>query len=279
MILLKLDFMPPRIQHWITVLAKEPPFRLLFKKLFSILPVSLRVKSYWCAGVRPHYLFGLVRTAYMAMDDEVEAFSVIEFGVGEGEGLLILDRYATLVERETGIKVKVFGFDTGKGLPKPCGDYRDQPNLWEPGEFPMLDEEGLREKLGPRTTLLIGDVAETVPSFIESQGYPPIGFVIFDLCYYSSTTHALRILSSPKRKILPNVILYFNNIEGPVHHRFAGELLAIEEFNAQNSWVKIDRWRGVSNLVAFHDMSWLESMFVAHDLEASTRPERERKGP
>jgi hypothetical protein len=30
-------------------------------------------------------------------------------------------------------------------------------------------------------------------------------------------------------------------------HRFAGELLAIEEFNARSKDVKIDRWRGLQS--------------------------------
>ena len=99
--------------------------------------------------------------------------------------------------RSSASQIRVYGFDNGPaGLPAFIGDHRDHPDKWQPGDFPM-DEALLRSRLGRRTTLVLGNVAETVPRFFDDPDVPPVGFIAFDLDLYSSTTHALRILSLP----------------------------------------------------------------------------------
>jgi hypothetical protein len=44
--------------------------------------------------------------------------AVIEFGVAEGRGLLALEAHAAAVERVTGIRIHVYGFDSGGGMPR-----------------------------------------------------------------------------------------------------------------------------------------------------------------
>ena len=173
------------------------------------------------------------------------AISVIEFGVAGGDGLLALEREAEAVEKELGVSIRVYGFDNGPaGLPAFIGDHRDHPDKWKPGDFPM-DEPLLRSRLGRRTTLVLGNVEETVPRFFDDPSVPPVGFIAFDLDLYSSTASALRILSMPGKRTLDHVALYFDDIEHSISHHFAGELLAIDEFNRANAQVKIDRWRGI----------------------------------
>ena len=92
--------------------------------------------------------------------------------------------------------------------------------------------------------------------------------VAFDLDLYSSTTQALRVLSMTGRRTLDHVALYFDDTEHSVSHRFAGELLAISEFNDMNTHVKIDHWRGLKNARPFPDASFLPKMYIAHDLQA-----------
>jgi len=53
--------------------------------------------------------------------------------------------------------------------------------------------------------------------------------------------------------------------------RFAGEWLAIEEFNQENPLVKIDKWLGPRRGRVCVDQMWLDKMFVTHDLEAITK--------
>ncbi len=177
---------------------------------------------------------------------------------------------ATEVEKETNVGISVFGFDSGKGLPNTGGDYRDHPERWISGDFPMY-QDALKAKLQSRTRLVLGDVADTVPEFVARGEYPPVGFVAFDLDFYTSTRDALRIFTLPGKKMLIHVPAYFDDITMLPVHQYAGELLAINEFNQQNDKVKIDRWRGVEDDRPFPESYWLKRMFVVHDLEAASK--------
>ncbi len=68
--------------------------------------------------------------------------------------------------------------------------------------------------------------------------------------------------------MLWHVPLYFDDIEFLFNHKFAGELLAIDEFNEQSRRVKIDKWYGVRLGRPFPERPFLEKLYVAHDLEA-----------
>jgi hypothetical protein len=246
----------------------EPPFRLFVRTLFKVAPVSVETRAFWDISDRPAYLLGVLHATRLARRNGIGEIAVIEFGVAGGNGLLALEREAEAVASELGVSIKVYGFDNGPaGLPAFIGDHRDHPDKWKPGDFPM-DESLLRSKLGPRTTLVLGNVAETVPQFFDDPGVPPLGFIAFDLDLYSSTACALGLLSAPGRRMLEHVALYFDDTEHSISHSFAGELLAIEEFNRTNDHVKIDRWRGIRNDRPFPEASFLQKMYMAHDLEA-----------
>jgi hypothetical protein len=245
----------------------EPPFRVLVRFLMTPLKLSARTRALWEVSVRPAYLLGVLTAAYQARRQGVAEICAIEFGVAGGRGLLALQDEAEAVERETGVRVKVFGFDAGAGLPSFIGDYRDHPDLWKPGDYAM-DEPLLRSKLKDRTTLIIGNVADTVPKFFADHQPPPIGFVSFDLDLYSSTRDALRILSHPDRKMLWHVPVYFDDIGFLANHKQAGELLAIDEFNQQHDHVLIDHWYGIKAGRPFPERPFLDKMRVAHDLHA-----------
>jgi hypothetical protein len=248
-------------------LVKEPPFRLFTRPLIKVLPTSIRTKANWDAVARPHYLVGVLSAADQAIKEGVPAISVIEFGVAGGQGLLALQTCAVAVERETGVKIAAYGFDTGGGMPKLCGDYRDHPDQWRPDDYPM-DELLLRQRLSDRTTLLLGNVAEKVPYFVHHIQKSPIGFIAIDLDLYSSTRDALQVLLLPGKQMLRRVTMYFDDIDFFFNHKFAGELRAIDEFNSNNAHVKIDRWRGIAKGRVFPDSPWLKKMYVAHDIDA-----------
>jgi len=246
----------------------EPPFRLFVRALLKRFPVSVSTRAFWDISNRPPYLLGVLFGARRALEENVREISVIEFGVAGGNGLLVLEEEAEAVEKELGVSIKVYGFDNGaEGLPDFIGDYRDHPDMWRPGDFPM-DESLLRSKLSPRTTLILGDVKKTTSAFYNDPRVPPVGFIAVDLDLYSSTTHALRILSTPERRALNHVPIYFDDVAEAPNHRFAGELLAIEEFNEANTHVKIDQWRGLKVGRPFPEAWFHERMFMAHDLEA-----------
>ncbi|MCA9246768.1 MAG: hypothetical protein KDA42_06620 [Planctomycetales bacterium] len=210
---------------------------------------------------------GVLKAADNAQQQGAGEMCAIEFGVAGGSGLIALEQCAEMVTRELGIKIQVCGFDAGSGLPELCGDYRDHPDQWMPLDYAM-DEAALRRRLRPTTNLILGNVADTVPQFVAEQQSAPVGFVSFDMDLYSSTAAALQIFSRTDRNMLRRTILYFDDVDFDCSHKFAGELLAIQEFNERNEQVKIDRWRSCRKQCVFKDNPWIDKMYVAHDLEA-----------
>jgi hypothetical protein len=179
---------------------------------------------------RNEYAFGVKQAIYLAQKLQLKSVSVVEFGVATGGGLVALENYAMEMGKAAEINVEVYGFDLGSGLPTPS-DYRDLGYVWQRGSYKM-DFESLRKRL-KIAQLLLGDVAETVPGF-NATNHAPIGFISFDLDYYSSTMNAFRIFDCPDGKVLPRVFCYFDDIVSDGHQLHCddvGELLAIQEFN------------------------------------------------
>lgn len=248
-------------------LLREPPFRLLAKGAARYLPCSLETKVRWEALSRPQYAAGVLFAAQQAHRLGLQAVAVIEFGVASGAGLLALQKYASIAAREFALEINVYGFDLAAGLPEST-DFRDHPDAWRPGDYPMGDVDALRSRLLPHAHLVLGDVASTVPEFVKRQSCP-VGFVSVDLDLYSSTRAALQIFTMADRKMLPHTPMYFDDTLLAFNHRFAGELLAIDEFNIESSDVKIDIWRSLPAETAFPESPWLRAMYLAHDLSAA----------
>ncbi len=212
-------------------------------------------------GGRHAYVWGVLSAADLAQHLGISQISVIEFGVASGKGLMALEGIARLCEQKIGIKIDVFGFDTGVGLPKPK-DYRDLPNLWQEGYFPM-DRDVLTKKL-EKAHLILGDVSETVKTFVQSKP-APVGFVAFDLDLYSSTSQALELFRSPGYShVLPRVHCYFDDIWGWTYSDFTGELLAISEFNTTHKDAKLSKIYGLRHLIDEHGSYWPEQIYLAH---------------
>ena len=249
-------------------LAREQPFRILARAILKRMKTSVETRATWELSKRPAYMLGLVEAAKQAKRQGVGKISAVEFGVAGGNGLVALQEDARAVELETGVHIMVYGFDAGPGgLPEFCGDHRDHPDIWQPGDYPM-DVDALRAKLSARTQLILGNVRDTVPNFFKFD-IPPVGFVSFDLDLYSSTRDALRIFTTAK--MLWHVPCYFDDIEFVFNNRWGGEFLAIEEFNQLSEGIKIDKWHGVRNGKAFPERGYFDRMFVAHDLAAVSK--------
>jgi hypothetical protein len=241
-------------------LLQEPPFLLLGKAAARCLPCSLATKVRWEACDRPQYAMGIFFAVEQAKRLRRPEICLIEFGVGKGGGLLAMQTIAG-AHRETGIRVRIYGFDLGTGLPA-TSDWRDHPDYWKAGDHRMGND--LEHRLGPDTQLIVGDVAETVPAFVREQR-APIGFVAVDLDYYSSTRAALQVFTLPGRQMLPHTPIYCDDTQQFFNHDYAGELLAIHEFNSMSRPVKIDRWRGLKSMTAFPESPWLDAMYMAHE--------------
>jgi hypothetical protein len=86
--------------------------------------------------------------------------------------------------------------------------------------------------------LVLGDVKDTVDSFVATYKPAPIGAISFDLDYHSSTVDAFRIFDVDAAARLPRILCYFDDIiSSDLGHvgRGVGVPLAIDEFNAGSS--------------------------------------------
>ena len=267
------------IRRSLSKLLMEPPFRLVVKAFYGLAPPPIATRALWDLSPRPNYLNGVLLAANQALQQGVEEIAVVEFGVAGGNGLVVLQDEADAVEKETGVRIKVFGFDNGPGgLPELIGDHRDHPDAWIPGDYPM-DEAKLRARLAARTTLILGNVRDTVPKFVREGLAPPIGFVSVDVDLYSSTKQALQIFSTAGASMLNRAFIYFDDVELLYCHRFAGELLAIDEFNTLSETIKIDRLRGFNIERPFPEKSYLRMMYVAHNLQGISNTAPPRRQP
>jgi|GEM_PF-660885 len=211
---------------------------------------------------KPSYAWGVVQAAHLAANLKIGAVSVIEFGVAGGNGLVALECAAQKAEELFGLRIDVYGFDTGKGLPKPR-DHRDLPNLYLENAFAM-DLEKLRGRL-QKAQLHIGLIEDTVPQFVADSP-APIAFVSIDVDYYSSTMAALVILDAECRSLLPRVHFYFDDIMGFTNSEFNGERLAIEEFNRGHARRKLSPIYGLQYFVPprHAGSEWVGEMYLAH---------------
>lgn len=84
---------------------------------------------------KAQYAFGIRQAIYLASRLGHSRVAVIEFGVGAGGGLKLMEQYAAELGKSYGVHVEVYGFDLGSGLPKPSS-YRDLPYAWRAGDYP-----------------------------------------------------------------------------------------------------------------------------------------------
>jgi hypothetical protein len=228
---------------------------------------SYRTKIAFDLIRRRHYAYGVLEAADHAKACGLDALTVVEFGVSVGNGLLNLCGLARKIGPAAGVGIKVVGFDAGVGMPPPH-DYRDHPDLYQAGDFPM-DQRRLIEALPPYAKLELGELKDTVPRFARGLNCSaPIGFAAIDVDYYSSAKEALALFADPEPlKYLPLTLLYLDDISLPTHNRWTGELLAVEEFNAAHAMRKIDAHRFLRGSRLFKHAPWIDKIFILHVLD------------
>jgi hypothetical protein len=266
------------IKRWLERSDAKPQNEIAFDNRENWIASSLEklVQDPQCAK-KPAYIWGVLQGSALGKVLGMSKVSVIEFGVAGGAGLLALERIAERVEAMVGIQIEIYGFDTGIGLPKPQ-DYRDCPNLWLDGQFPM-DVQALTKRLR-RAELKLGLVNETVPAFL--QGKPaPVAFAAVDLDLYSSTRDALTLFEATHDRLLPRVVCYFDDIIGLTYSDYNGERLAMAEFNAGHAMQKISPLYGLRYFVPprYRHSAWPELMYLAHifDHPLYDHPDQVRK--
>ncbi len=231
---------------------------------------SFRSKVAFDLVVRHHHAYGILNAADQAKELGKDRLTLLEFGVGGGTGLLNMAQVASRVTGATGVSFDIYGFDTGRGLPPPRS-FRDHPELWQEGDF-VMDVESLRRALPSNVTLVLGDVEETVPAWLDRfDGSAPIGFVSLDLDYYYSTKAAVRVFTGRPEHYLPRTCVYLDDIEHPSHNSFCGELLAIREFNDASALRKFEKHPFLPKTRVFQRAPWIDHIYTFHVLDHPTR--------
>jgi hypothetical protein len=214
---------------------------------------------------RPHYGYCIYQAARLAALLHHPKISVIEFGCGGGNGLINAEMHIAEVMKLFPVEIELYGFDMGSGLPAPQ-DYRDIPHYFRPGLYEM-DRQSLEQKL-QRAKLVIGDVKDTCASFFNQYNPAPIGCVLHDLDFYSSTRDALTLFDADASHFLPRVFMYFDDIIGDdlwLCNEFTGELLAIGEFNRGHAHKKIAQNQPLR--FQYPNDRWPYQIFIYHDFE------------
>lgn len=212
---------------------------------------------------RPQYAYGIHRACGLAAKLGIPRITAVELGVAGGNGLVAMETNAAEIAELTGVMVDVVGFDTGGGLFEPA-DVRDMPYFFQAGAYAM-DRPALEARLRD-ARLVFGDAVDTVREFLDS-GPAPIGLVSFDMDVYSATKGVLDHLgdAADHELFLPRATVYFDDVagfQGQDYNRFTGELLAIEEFNAEHQHVKLAEDRTFRTLPVNH--TWHHGTYTLH---------------
>ena len=247
------------------------PLHLNVASAFVAMLGDHRAKVYWDLKFRQYTAFCLLDAAERAADLGIKRISAIEFGVASGAGLLNICEQAAETTKVTGVEFEIYGFDTGAGLPPPR-DYRDHPELYQAGDYPM-NVEGLRSRLPANAKLVLGDIKETVPKFLQEAGHAPLGYVALDVDYYWSAVEALNIFTGPADQYLPFVNLYLDDSHDPHHNPACGEILACNEFNEREPLRKIYPYTALRDKRLFKNAAWISKIWAVHIFDHKTRVE------
>ena len=244
--------------------APSVPFDNSYTWLWATM---LKVMNDPLAAKRPHYVWGVLQGAALGKVLGLNRVSVAEIGVAGGAGLLAMQRVAEICEELVSIRIEVYGFDTGVGIPKPQ-DYRDMPYKWSEGYYPC-DVDQLKQRMRS-AHLRIGLLKDTVPTFLQGTP-PPLAFVGFDTGMYSSTKDAMGLLRADHACLIPRMPCSFRSAIGKDVTEFGAELLAISEFNASHRMRKLSSIKGLAYFVPPQfRWWWIDTMYSLHVFDHPT---------
>jgi hypothetical protein len=162
--LIKRALRPGRL-HQILIERGSEPLHLNLMALPVALFGGYRVKFDFDLAHRRQYAWPTLFAADQARNLGIKAVSVVEFGVAAGAGLLNMCALEERTTKATGVAFRVYGFDSGVGMPSAI-DYRDQPDRYQRGDFPMGDPDVLRGALPSFAEPVIGDIKTTLGDFL-----------------------------------------------------------------------------------------------------------------
>lgn len=221
--------------------------------------------------LRPHNAWAILFAADQAKQLGLDGITVVEFGVAAGTGLMNMASIAERVSTLIGVSIDVVGFDSGVGMPAPV-DYRDHPDLYSTGDFPMSSEH-LVKSLPQNARLILGPIDSSIVDFAGALSPKmPVGYAVVDVDYYSSTVDCLSLFSSVSPNLfLPMTALYLDDVYAFEHNTRCGELLAIEEFNHRNPLRLIEKSSFLKNKRVFSRAQWIDQIYLLHLLDHDVR--------
>lgn len=232
------------------ILGYDKPLRLAVLKY-----LTLKFKKF-----RPHYETILLESVLEAKKIGYKQVSILELGVAGGNGIISLENYKKKIEKLTNVKINIFGFDYGEGLPNTNNKF-DLPFFWSSGEY-KINKEILSKKIN--SEVFFGDIKDTFKRFIKSNP-APISTIFFDLDYYTSTINFLNQIPENKNFFCPRVYCYFDDVFSNYHYinEHNGELMAIKEFNNNNKDIKIGK--SLANSSDFRFPVGNDKLFMLHN--------------
>ncbi len=237
--------------------------------IFVFLFGNFRSKVKYDLVPREAYAYGILAAADYAIQNNIKKITIIEFGVAAGNGLLNMCYIANKVNKLTGVEFQILGFDSGAGMPEPI-DYRDHPEKYFTGDFPLVDRKELIKNMPSNCKLVLGKISDSLVD-IEKICTSPIGFVSVDVDYYSSTIDCLKIFNLSSNNYLPYVFTYFDDIYDIDDNEYCGELLAINEFNALNEKRKIVKATLLNQTRIFRRSPWTHQIYLTHIFNHNNR--------
>lgn len=170
--------------------------------------------------------------AFQGAGNPERSFSMLEFGVGNGDSLQVLLHFRDVWSKRLRPKNKivVLGLDTFEGIPAARPGDEGVPN--QGGDFSEVNAEELHHYLSSRFSdfqLVKGLFRDTLKQYAQFlREHPPV-FVSVDCDYYSSTMDIFEHL-------LPDIaphgcLFYFDDVGVHFWSEQIGELRAIVEVN------------------------------------------------
>ncbi|MFO1071419.1 MAG: hypothetical protein U1E17_01680 [Geminicoccaceae bacterium] len=245
------------------------PIHLNLISIFVQLFGSFRAKVAFDLVERRRYAFALLKAADYAKAQGIKKIYALEFGIAAGAGLVNLAWLAKHITKDTGVEIGIVGFDTGTGMPRPL-DYRDYPEEFIEGDFPLPDPEALKRNLPPEVRVIYGPAGETARGFVETLD-APVGFVSLDLAYYSSTVDAMQALLAPADKYLPMTLIYLGAVLIDNANPAVGELLAVKEFNELHRHRQVHPFNCLRDKRIFKNGMWHHHIYTLHVLDHAKR--------
>ncbi|MEE9143607.1 MAG: TylF/MycF/NovP-related O-methyltransferase [Candidatus Binatia bacterium] len=159
--------------------------------------------------------------------------SVIECGVWRGFSLMAWAKLSTMLEPEN-LTRRIYGFDTFEGFPSVHDIDQSAFKTNERGElssdsydelFQLIKEYDADRFLGHigKVELIRGDMAKTIPEFIERHQHLMVSLLFIDCDLYEPTKTALEHFLPRMPK---GAIVAFDDLDNPI---WPGETLAILE--------------------------------------------------